>query len=181
MACSGRRKASVEESDGLSRWSRLTDKHRACLDLVVERKSSKEIARVLQISKPTVDQRITAARKILDAADRDQAAVIYARLKSVYDRVTYDPVQLPPLPVLVPSDFSDGDPSSVLLLSDSIAPSIRSGDIGKDFLAPFQEGWRHDYGIPARIMIMVAMLTALVIVVFLGLGIAETLTRLVSN
>lgn len=85
----------MEESDGLSRWSRLTDKHRACLDLVVERKSSKEIARVLQISKPTVDQRITAARKILDAADRDQAAVIYARLKSVYDRVTYDPVQLP--------------------------------------------------------------------------------------
>ncbi len=171
----------MEESDDLSRWSRLTDKHRACLDLVVERKSSKEIARVLQISKPTVDQRITAARKILGAADRDQAAVIYARLKSVYDRVTYDPVQLPPLPVLVPSNFSDGDPSSVLLLSDNIAPSIRTGDIGKDFLAPFQEGWRHDYGIPARIMIMVAMLTALVIVVFLGLGIAETLTRLVSN
>tara|TARA_R110000868_G_scaffold301683_1_gene562109 strand:+ start:8718 stop:9098 length:381 start_codon:yes stop_codon:yes gene_type:complete len=125
----------VEEPDDLSRWSRLTDKHRACLDLVVERKSSKEIARILQISKPTVDQRITAARKILGAADRDEAAVVYARLNSVYDRVTYDPVQLPPAPVLVPSHFSDGDPSSVLLLSDSIAPSIGTGCVATTTMA----------------------------------------------
>lgn len=81
----------MEESDDLSRWSRLTDKHRACLDLAIERKSSKEIARVLQISKPTVDQRITSALKILEADDRDEAVVIYARLKAIYDPVTYDP------------------------------------------------------------------------------------------
>ena len=167
--------------DDPARWSRLTDKHRACLDLVIERKSSKEIARILEISKPTADQRITAARKILGAADRDEAAVIYARLKSLYDRITYDPVQLPSQPILMPSDFPDGDPSTVLVLSDNSAPNIMAGDRRKDFLAPFQEGWRHDYSIPARLMIMVAMFTALVIVVFLGLGIAETLTRLVSN
>ena len=57
----------MEESDDLSRWSRLTDKHRACLHLVIDRKISKEIARVLQISKPTFAQRITAARNILGA------------------------------------------------------------------------------------------------------------------
>src|SRR3546814_1307756 len=64
------------EDDDLARWLRLTEKQRACLDLLIERKTSKEIARILGISKPTVDQRITAARIILGAANRDEAALI---------------------------------------------------------------------------------------------------------
>src|SRR3546814_5832752 len=80
----------MHEDDDLARWLRLTEKQRACLDLLIERKTSKEIARILGISKPTVDQRITAARIILGAANRDEAALIYARLKQLYDRITYD-------------------------------------------------------------------------------------------
>src|SRR3546814_1772175 len=49
----------MHEDDDLARWLRLTEKQRACLDLLIERKTSKEIARILGISKPTVDQRIT--------------------------------------------------------------------------------------------------------------------------
>src|SRR3546814_10544321 len=63
----------MHEDDDLARWLRLTEKQRACLDLLIERKTSKEIARILGISKPTVDQRITAARIILGAANRDEA------------------------------------------------------------------------------------------------------------
>src|SRR3546814_3854238 len=66
----------MHEDDDLARWLRLTEKQRACLDLLIERKTSKEIARILGISKPTVDQRITAARIILGAANRDEAALI---------------------------------------------------------------------------------------------------------
>src|SRR3546814_12996890 len=61
--------------DDLARWSRLTEKHRACLDLLLERMTSKEIARVLDVAKATVDQRLTAARSILGVTSRDKAAI----------------------------------------------------------------------------------------------------------
>ena len=96
------------------RWDRLTEKQRACLDLLLERRTSKQIAIDLDISKPTVDQRLTTARHILGATDRHDAARRYARLKRLYDRITYDPVDIPPPPSLVPSDFADGDPSQPL-------------------------------------------------------------------
>lgn len=170
-----------EDDDDLALWSRLTDKQRACLDLLIERKTSKEIARILKISKPTVDQRITAARILLGAANRDEAAVIYARLKRIYDRVTYDPMQVPKPPVLMPSDFRDGDPNKVLKLNDNGARSLGAESGPREYFLPFRDGWRHDHSILARVVIMVGILVALVSVVFLGLGIAEALTRLVSN
>src|SRR3546814_4626501 len=68
---------------------RSTNKHRACLDPLLERKTSKEIARMIGLAKPTVDQRLTKARSILGVDTRDQAAVEYARLKKKYDRITY--------------------------------------------------------------------------------------------
>ena len=171
----------MPEDDDLKRWSRLTRKQRDCLDLLVERKTSKEIARILGISKPTADQRITAARIILGASNRDEAAVIYARLKQLYDRVTYDPIQLPPPPTLVASDFPDGDPNPVLKLSDGVATIFTAESGSTEMFRPFRDGWRHDHSIQARVLIMVGILAALVIIVFLGLGIAEALKRLVSN
>src|SRR3546814_5865883 len=72
-------------------------------------------------------QRITTARIILGAANRDEAALIYARPKQLYDRITYDSVQVPSPPTLVPSDFPDGDPEPVLKLSDSAAPTFGAG------------------------------------------------------
>src|SRR3546814_3019265 len=129
----------MHEDDDLARWLRLTEKQRACLDLLIERKTSKEIARILGISKPTVDQRITAARIILGAANRHEAALIYARLKQLYDRITYDSVQVPSPPTLVPSDFPDGDPEPVLKLSDSAAPTFGAGQGSRAFFLPFRE------------------------------------------
>lgn len=170
-----------QEDEDLIRWRRLTDKQRACLDLLIGGHSSKEIARLLDISKWTVDQRITAARLVLEAPDRRAAAREYARLKRIYDPVAYDPMEVSPPPRLVPSDYPDGDPSPVLTLSDSLSHDFSAENGSRDLLLPFRDGWRHDYGIQARVMIMVGILVALVIVVFLALGIAETLTRLVSN
>jgi DNA-binding CsgD family transcriptional regulator len=71
--------------------AQLTEKQRACMQLVVMRKSSKEIARELGIAKPTVDQRIVSARQILGARDRNEAALIFLRGSEIYDRITYDP------------------------------------------------------------------------------------------
>lgn len=158
-------------------WSRLTEKQRDCLDLLLERKTSKQIARVLGIAKPTVDQRITAARTILRAADRDEAALIYARLKAIYDQNTYDPIRLPPNPELMPSDFENGDPADAIALNDSASRS--EGSPG--YHPPFGGLWRHDHDLMRRLAIMTSMLVAAVIVILAGLGIAQALTRLISG
>jgi DNA-binding CsgD family transcriptional regulator len=73
----------------------LSDKQREVLDLVVARKSSKEIARILNISKPTVDQRITSARAKFGAANRNELVTYYLASSQLCDRVTYDPAYLP--------------------------------------------------------------------------------------
>src|SRR3546814_4863665 len=99
-------------------------------------------------------QRITTARIILGAANRDEAALIYARLKQLYDRITYDSVQVPSPPTLVPSDFPDGDPEPVLKLSDSAAPTFDAGQGSRDFFLPFRDGRRHEHSIQARGMNM---------------------------
>ena len=158
-------------------WDRLSDKQRACLDLVLERKTSKEIARQLGIAKPTVDQRITAARVILGATDRHAAAIRYARLKRLYDRITYDPVHIPPPPSLVPSDFADGDPS------EPMRTSVRAGAQGGSWggALPFGKAGSHDHGSVARLAIIAGLLAVIVFALLGGLGIAHTLTRLISG
>lgn len=159
------------------RWARLTDKQRACLDLLLERKTSKQIARVLDISKPTVDQRIAAARLVLGAQDRDEAALSYARLKATYDRVTYDPVQVPLPPKLLPSNFPDGDPGETSALEDGAF--ISSGSSASS--PPFGDIWRPDHPPTKRVMMMAAMLVVVAILILVGLAIGHALTRLISG
>lgn len=67
--------------DDLVRLLRLTDKQRDVMDLILQWKTSKEIACILGISKSAVEQRSAAPRSVLDAADRNAAAQIYDRLK----------------------------------------------------------------------------------------------------
>src|SRR3546814_10277835 len=50
-------------ADDAARWARLTEKHRACLDLILDHRTSKQIARILGIAKPTVDQRRSEGHK----------------------------------------------------------------------------------------------------------------------
>ena len=68
----------------------LTDKQREVLDLLIEHKTSKEIARLLGISPHTVDQRIFFAKEKLGAASRNEAAAAYRRLVGVSGRTTYE-------------------------------------------------------------------------------------------
>lgn len=173
--------ALVSDESDFERWSRLTSKHRACLDPLLERKTSKEIARMIGLSKPTVDQRLTKARTVLGVDTRDQAAVEYARLKKKYDRITYDPMHIPDRAEIVPSDFAEGDPSTVIHLTD-MAVAVRSADGPVEGLSdPLGLIWRRDHKGLARFALMMTMLVALLLVVHASLGISETLTRLVSG
>ena len=160
-----------------ARWARLTDKQRACLDLLLERQTSKQIARHLNISKQAVDLRLTAARDILGASGRDETAIIYARLKQTYDRILCDPIILPQPPRLVPSNFPDGrsadDPG---LLASLGTDAERSGSS-----PPFGISWRRDYKATKRMAIVAAILLFLLLIILAGLAIGQTLTRLLSS
>lgn len=159
------------------RWSRLSDKQHACLELLLARQTSKQIARRLDISKYTVDQRLTSARDILGAANRDETAIIYARLKAICDRIAYHPVDIPSPPPLVPSVISDGEPSSAFPLRDRVP---------EEALAPVKEPLsrsllRHDHLPSRRTLIMMGGLLLLVLIVLGGIGIAQGLNQLIAN
>src|SRR5690242_15958530 len=68
----------------------LTAKQREVMDLLIQHKTSKEIARRLSISPHTVDQRIQFAKEKLGANTRSEAAVAYRRLVETYGQLTYD-------------------------------------------------------------------------------------------
>jgi len=159
------------------RWDRLTDKQRACLDLLLERKTSKEIARALGISKFTVDQRLRTARAVLGAAGRDDTALRYARLKRICDRIAYHPVDVSDEATIVPSDFPDGGPDSILDVRDSAGIAHPPGGPAP----PFGKIWRHDHALLARLLIIAALLSTLIIFFAGSIGIAEVLTRLLAG
>jgi len=61
----------------------LTDKQRRVLDLLIENKTSKEIARTLGISPYTVDQRISLARGKLGVSSRVELAARYRIMREM--------------------------------------------------------------------------------------------------
>ncbi len=61
--------------------TQLTEGQKACLRLVDDHHTSKEIARILGIYPFTVDQRLDAARRKLDAQSRKDAAKIFAAME----------------------------------------------------------------------------------------------------
>jgi DNA-binding CsgD family transcriptional regulator len=71
----------------------LTEGQKDCLRLVSDHFTSKEIARQLGISHFTVDQRLNVARKKLNAANRTDAAKLFASMEEghVYERLVYQP------------------------------------------------------------------------------------------
>lgn len=73
--------------------SELTEGQKACLRLVGQHYTSKEIARKLGISPFTVDQRLDAARRKLNTSSRKDAAKMFAQLElhAVSQPLVYEP------------------------------------------------------------------------------------------
>ncbi|WP_448585671.1 helix-turn-helix domain-containing protein [Thermaurantiacus sp.] len=84
--------------DLAARVARLTPGQRACLDLVDDHATSKEIARQLGISRHTVDARLRQAMQILGVTSRREAAIIWraAAAAEPYQPFAYQPSQLEP-------------------------------------------------------------------------------------
>ncbi len=167
-------------NDHLIRFERLTQKQRECLQLVVQRRSSKQIARILGISKPAVDQRITNARNVLGAANRDEAAIMFAKLTSTYDSIAYDPVRVPKCEFLFQTFERDVGTSSGLTLDEVIEPY--------GFLAEQKSDWRFrlldtlssNGRLSKRVAFIVGLSISIMATVLIALSVAQSLTGLLS-
>ena len=88
------KKSFVEKNISMSAQSplHLTEGQQACLRLVAQHHTSKEIARTLGISPFTVDQRLDAARRKLNAASRIDAAKIFDAMErnDIYQPFVYE-------------------------------------------------------------------------------------------
>ena len=158
--------------------SELSEKQREVLNLVVARKSSKEIARILGISKPTVDQRILAARQKYGAANRNELVASYLAGANLYDRMPYDSAYLP----------SDAEPGKSLLRDENSGPVFSVADVA-GFIPSYAatefppltrslETLDRKFGVFGRLG-AIGLLAALIATSLLAmLSMAETLTQL---
>ncbi len=161
-----------------SRIARLTDKQRQCMHLVVLRKSSKEIARQLGISKPTVDQRIAGARLILGAGNRDEAAIIFARNSEIYDRVIYDPAQVHLASVIDDISGRVSGQEAGLILEEPAIPFSGISEHQPGFLSGPWWSPSEDISTTTRLLIIVGLTGGILSVVLIGLAVAQSLSGL---
>lgn len=119
----------MERSD--DRVSRLTPGQLACLDLVDQHLSSKEIAVRLAISPHTVDQRIRQAIRTLGVERRSEAARIAAAagaFERPYQRLIHQP---PHIDALSPAPHNDGAVSHQIRHADRAGGASPSGVISE--------------------------------------------------
>jgi DNA-binding CsgD family transcriptional regulator len=163
-----------------SRVAKLTAKQRECLHLVVLRKSSKEIARILNISKPAVDQRLVSARRVLGAATRDEAALIYARASGNYDRILYDPVGVPSDDVFGPEGPQDERSSAYMLEEVSSVYEIDT-EHDLNFWPQVLKEPEGNWGTVQRIAIIVILTIGILAIVLIGLSVSQSLSSLLAD
>ena len=165
---------------GAGRLAGLTDKQRDVLDLLIEHKTSKQIARALGISPHTVDQRIFFAKEKLGAASRNEAAAAYRRLMAISGRMTYEE-----------SHIAESSPTSQtgtgLAVGQALAPGRPESPQPESSSPPeldfrvVPEWFEGPYGTLVRVGAIIAIAVCLVIVVLGGLTIFSTLSELIAS
>jgi DNA-binding CsgD family transcriptional regulator len=167
--------------DRASQLDVLTDKEREALELVLDRLSSKEIAKRLGgLSPKTIDQRLDGARAKLGAATRVDAARRYATLLGTPERFRYQPFPLS-------SDRQSEPPMSgfpaeaIYTLGD--AATFGSGvpweSSAADWSAPKFRG--RAIGTVPLLVIILAGAAVLLAMVLLGLGVMQGLNAIISG
>ncbi len=97
-------------------WS-LSDKQRQVLDLLIQYKTSKEIAIIIGISHHTVDQHIHASKIKLGALHRNELARFYRQLVSMCQQATYEDSRIAK-PAMPFDDFVRFEPEHLLIRSN---------------------------------------------------------------
>jgi DNA-binding CsgD family transcriptional regulator len=170
-----------EESEGLGG---LTDKQREVLDLLIEHKTSKEIARLLGISPHTVDQRIFFAKEKLGAANRNEAAAAYRRLVGtsggLYGRTTYENSRIA-APAATAHSGSGLLAGQVLALRHPELSQPGGQALSELDFRVVPEWFDGRYGTLVRLSAIIAIAVFMVILVLGGLAIFSQLSEMMAG
>jgi DNA-binding CsgD family transcriptional regulator len=157
----------------------LTAKQREVLDLLIEHKTSKEIARDLGISPHTVDQRIQFAKEKLGATSRSEVAQLYRRLLEICGQLTYQES-----PIASPAAVADRGPGTqagplaALRRRERTYPDQpRRTELDYAVVPELFEG---RYGTLFRLGAIIAMAMLLVFLVLGGLAIFSQLSEMMA-
>lgn len=167
-------------TDDEIRFGSLTKKQREVLDLLIEHKTSKEIARALRISPYTVDQRINFARSKLGVASRNEAAAAYRRLAGIYGQSVYRPSDLSH----VSGHGDDDDGTREGLNSALTAPNRTHSDDRVGPMTDYQvvpELFEGRYGTLMRLGAIIIIAVFLVFLVLGGLAIFSELSEMMAS
>ena len=165
-------------------FEKLSPKLREVLRLALLRKSSKEIGRELGIAPRSVDQRLDAARIILGASSRFEAARIYYDLVCASEGLTSDPFLLGEGGS---QQRSGGGEQSLYVFGDAL--SFPANAVWKNSAEVEIKTWRRFVpGLPSAasgsgdriVWIMIGALSVLTLVL-LGLGVVEGLKGLAGG
>ena len=157
----------------------LTAKQREVLDLLIEHKTSKEIARELGISPHTVDQRIQFAKEKLGAASRSEVALLYRRLVEICGQLTYQDSRIAASAAVAHSGpGTQAGSLSVLRRRERAYPDQpRETEADYPVVPELFEG---RYGTLIRLGAIIAIAVFLVILVLGGLAIFSQLSELMA-
>jgi DNA-binding CsgD family transcriptional regulator len=169
----------IDEDGDASGLEGLTDKQREVLDLLIEHKTSKEIARLLGISPHTVDQRIFFAKEKLGVANRNEAAAAYRRLTAVSGRMTYENSRIA-VPSQTAESISGLLAGQVLSLRRSELSQPESPALAELDFRVVPEWFDGRYGTLVRLSAIIAIAVFLVILVLGGLAIFSQLSEMMS-
>lgn len=157
----------------------LTIKQRAVLDLLLEHKSSKEIARTLGISPFTVDQRIAAARKKFGAASRAELARTYARSRDVYEGLVYEASYVAPPETDMQLKVQGQPADPVFSLADVATLEVALPWHEKPNSLESLEILDQRFGLLGRVAVICGLALAIAVALLTLVAVAESLSRLI--
>ena len=157
---------------------RLSEKEREVLDLVIQHKPTKVIARELQIAPNTVDMRLKSARTKLATRDRNETARLYQYLITDCGKTTCGPSVIATHrtePLVANSERPIG---GTFVLEDS-ASFVLPAPWEKGRRQPLSEGLDNRFGRAWRVVAIPSMALGIALLVLALLAIAATLGALV--
>ncbi|MDE2596161.1 MAG: helix-turn-helix transcriptional regulator [Sphingomonadales bacterium] len=166
--------------------SDLTDKQREVLSLIADNRTSKEISGYLGITESAVNQRIEAIRARLGGVPRAQLARLYRQLVQqetadfgidpTCKTLTADIIQL--TETSLAPDSGGGSQGGHPSPDDGDSPVIEpAGQQGAPRVVPAVFDGEH--GTLNRIVAMVVIAVGLLVLLLVGLGVAQALNRVV--
>jgi DNA-binding CsgD family transcriptional regulator len=157
--------------------SRITEKERAVLDLVLQHKVTKEIARELGVAPNTVDMRLRSAREKLGTSDRNSTARAYRGLLTACGKTTCGPAVVAEVDILDLGGGRDRREEATFVLQDAGWIDRPAPWDLKVEPAHGPEAFADNLGAWPRIALVVGLAALIAITVLATFAIADALAR----